>query len=100
VPQLRKLTPAQRTAWDFQTQGFTTGPHPVALHRPYLDRLGATPIRDLFEAQPGVRTLTAGVVISRQRPPTAKGMVFVLLEDETGVLPTAITPPLFEKCQR
>jgi error-prone DNA polymerase len=100
VPQLRKLTPAQRTAWDFQTQGLTTGPHPVALHRPYLDRLGATPIRNLFEAQPGVRALTAGVVISRQRPPTAKGMVFVLLEDETGVLPTAITPPAYEKYSR
>jgi error-prone DNA polymerase len=47
-----------------------------------------------------MRTLTAGVVISRQKPPTAKGMVFVLLEDETGVLPTAITPPTYEKYSR
>lgn len=100
LPEFRKQAAAQITAWDFQTQGLTTGPHPIALHRPYLSRLGAATIRSLFEAEIGVRTLVAGVVISRQRPPTAKGMCFLLLEDETGVLPTAITPPLYEKYRR
>jgi error-prone DNA polymerase len=96
-PRLARLQPAEITAWDFGTQGLTTGPHPVALHRPDLDRLGASTIYDLRNGQSGSRALVAGTVISRQRPPTAKGMCFLILEDETGRLPTAITPPIYEK---
>jgi error-prone DNA polymerase len=97
VPQLHQLTPAESAVWDFQTTGVTAGPHPIAMRRPHLARLGATPIRDLTSQRPGGRVLAAGAVISRQRPPTAKGMTFLLLEDETGRLPTAITPPVYEK---
>jgi error-prone DNA polymerase len=96
-PRLAQLRPAEVTTWDFATQGLTTGPHPIALHRPDLDRLGASTIHDLRECKSGSRALVAGTVISRQRPPTAKGMCFLILEDETGRLPTAVTPPVYEK---
>jgi error-prone DNA polymerase len=99
-PALKKLSMDEITAWNFQTTDITTGPHPVALHRSYLERLGVTPIRELLTMKPGGRVLAAGSVISRQRPPTAKGMTFVILEDETGRLPTAITPPVYEKVYR
>ena len=97
IPALRDLKAAESTLWDFQTMGLTAGPHPVALHRPYLERLGALTIGTLSKSKPGQRVLTAGAVISRQRPPTAKGMTFLILEDETGRLPTAMTPPIYEK---
>ncbi len=97
MPPLRRLQVAEATAWDLATQGITTGPHPVALHRPYLDRLGATPIRKLLSQRVGRRVRTAGVVISWQRPPTAKGMAFLVLEDESGRIPTAVTPPTYEQ---
>lgn len=97
APHLPPLSQAELITWDFQTQGLTTGPHPIALHRPDLDRLGAAPIHELKRQKSGARVLVAGAVISRQRPPTAKGMCFLILEDETGRLPTALTPPLYEK---
>lgn len=97
APALSPLNQAELIAWDFQTQGLTTGPHPIALHRPDLDRLGVVPLRALKHKRSGTRVLIAGAVISRQRPPTAKGMCFLILEDETGRLPTALTPPLYEK---
>ena len=97
MPPMRRLQPMELAAWDFQTQSLTTGPHPIALQRPDLVRLGASTIRDLQEQRSGGRALVAGTVISRQRPPTAKGMCFLILEDETGRLPTAVTPPVYEK---
>jgi error-prone DNA polymerase len=100
LPHLRRLSTAEQITWDYQTQGITAGPHPVALHRPYLERLGATPIKELAQRKLGERVLVAGAVISRQKPPTARGMCFVILEDETGRLPTAITPPVYEKYHR
>ena len=96
-PQFRDLSIAETTTWDFQTTGVTAGPHPVALHWPYLERLGVQTIRALSQVKPGQRVLTAGAVILRQRPPMAKGMTFILLEDETGRLPMAIAPPVYTK---
>jgi error-prone DNA polymerase len=97
LPSLKKLAMTEVTAWNFETQSLTTGPHPMALRRNYLQRVGITPVRELLLGKPGSRVMTAGVVISRQRPPTAKGMCFIILEDETGRIPTAITPPVYEK---
>jgi error-prone DNA polymerase len=94
------LSPAQETAWDFAALNLTTGPHPLALQRPHLQKLGATSISDLFSMPTGTRVLVAGAVISRQRPPTAKGFCFVILEDETGRLPTALPPQNYEKFER
>ena len=96
-PALTPLQPAELIAWDFETQGLTTDPHPIAFHRLDLERLGASTIHDLRYQAAGSRALIAGAVISRQRPPTAKGMCFSILDDETGRVPTALTPPLYEK---
>jgi error-prone DNA polymerase len=94
------LAPAQETAWDFATLGLTTGPHPLALQRPHLQKLGARTIGELFALPTGSSVLVAGAVISRQRPPTAKGFCFLILEDETGRLPTALAPQNYEKFER
>ena len=90
----------QHVAWDFQTCHLTTGPHPLALKRSHLGKLGVRPLRELFALPTDQKVLVAGAVISRQRPPTAKGFCFLILEDETGRLPTALPPHLFEKFER
>jgi DNA polymerase III alpha subunit len=97
VPLLSLLPAHERIAWDFETQNLTTGVHPLALHRANLKRLGAATIEELREHRDGDRVLVAGAVISRQRPPTAKGMSFLILEDETGRLPTAAVPQVWDR---
>jgi error-prone DNA polymerase len=97
VPEFDPLDEGQMVAWDFATQGLTPRTHPVGLHRAALQRLGVRPIATLFADPAGVQRRVAGLVISLQRPPTAKGMCFLVLEDETGRLPTAITPPVFAR---
>ena len=87
----------QSIVWDFATCHLTTGPHPIALRRAFLQKLTARPIADVFKMPTGTRVLVAGAVISRQRPPTAKGVCFLILEDESGRLPTALPPGLFER---
>ncbi|MBV9469839.1 MAG: hypothetical protein JOZ57_11405, partial [Abitibacteriaceae bacterium] len=97
APLLQKLGVEAQTAWDFATQNLTTGPHPIALHRAYLNRLGTRSVRELLTLPPTDRVKLAGVVIARQQPPTANGMAFLVLEDETGRLPVAIAPPTYGK---
>ncbi|HVI82399.1 MAG TPA: error-prone DNA polymerase [Chthoniobacterales bacterium] len=80
---------------DYQTMNLTTGPHPMKLLR---DRLPNTwRAIDLAKAKHGSIVQIAGNVICRQRPGTAKGFVFVSLEDETGVLNAIVDPDLFER---
>ena len=100
LPVFEELSAGEKVAWDFETQGLTTGPHPLALHRPDLERLGATTIAALRAEKNGAHVLVAGTIIVRQRPPTAKGMGFLLLEDESGRLPAALSPPVYEKFVR
>lgn len=100
LPRMANLRQEERTQWDFETHSLTTGPHPVALRRPDLERLGASTIADLAQQKAGSRVLVGGAVISRQRPPTAKGMCFIILEDETGRVPTAVIPEVYEKFHR
>ena len=85
--------------WDFATMNLTTGPHPLSLHRPKLDKLGVWPICELKEQQGGI-VRVGGSVISRQRPPTAKGMCFLILQDETGYVPTAMVSHVYEQFER
>lgn len=89
------MTAAERLGADYGGMQLTTGPHPMALLRPNLKNiLRAT---DLPKVRNGQRVRIAGNVICRQRPGTAKGFVFVSLEDETGVSNAIVTPALFEK---
>jgi error-prone DNA polymerase len=84
---------------DYKTTGLSLKAHPLDFLRPTLSRQGARSARDLG-AQLGIAAGTsvsaAGLVITRQRPGTAKGVVFLTLEDETGSLNIVIRPTLFD----
>jgi error-prone DNA polymerase len=82
---LAEMTPLERTAADYRTTGMTTGPHPMAHLRATLDRRGVVPCAGLARLEGGRWVRTAGAVIVRQRPGTAKGFLFLTLEDETGI---------------
>jgi DNA polymerase III alpha subunit len=100
APMLTSLELHELIRWDFETQTMSTGPHPISLQRSYLDKLRVEPIINLRYGKDGDRVRVAGTVISRQRPPTAKGMCFIILEDETGYLPTAIIPEVYDRFER
>jgi error-prone DNA polymerase len=89
-----------RIAADLRGTGMTTGPHPVALERPRLRRLGVRAAGELANLRNGQRVRAAGLCIIRQRPGTAKGFVFLSLEDETGIANIVIEPPTFEENRR
>ena len=89
------MNDAERLSADYGGMQLTTGPHPMALLRPQLKNIWRA--TDLPKARHGERVRIAGNVICRQRPGTAKGFVFISLEDETGVSNAIVTPQLFEK---
>jgi error-prone DNA polymerase len=91
---LAPMTLAERLRADFSGLELTAGTHPMALIRPNLpDALRAT---DLPLVKDGERVTIAGSVICRQRPGTAKGFVFISLEDETGIANAIVVPQIFE----
>ncbi|HEY5885242.1 MAG TPA: error-prone DNA polymerase [Pyrinomonadaceae bacterium] len=94
---LTPMTRPERMDADFRGTGLTIGRHPVAYHRSQLDTLGASRAIDIQHVPDGTRIKVGGWVIVRQRPGTAKGFVFLTLEDETGVANIIITPQLFDK---
>ena len=89
------MTLAERVQADYETMNLTTGPHPMKLLREELPDVWRA--IDLTQARNGATVQIAGNVICRQRPGTAKGFVFISLEDETGVSNAIVTPDLFEK---
>ncbi len=91
------MTLTERLDADFRGTNLTIGRHPVAHHRSELNKLGVTRAIDIHEMRDGSLVSVAGWVIVRQRPGTAKGFVFLSIEDETGVSNIIITPQLFEK---
>jgi DNA polymerase III alpha subunit len=94
---LREMTPAERLVADYRGLGLTVGPHPMALRRRQLDWLGVVPAARLTTRASGERVRIAGLVIVRQRPGTAKGFVFLSIEDETGIANAIVRPWLFER---
>ncbi|HVZ65018.1 MAG TPA: error-prone DNA polymerase [Opitutaceae bacterium] len=92
---LEMMTHIERLRADYSSLGFTVGAHPMALARPYLP--DALPAETLKTTRAGARVKIAGSVACRQRPGTAKGFVFVTLEDETGTANAIIRPQLFER---
>src|SRR5436189_2231062 len=76
---------------------FTVGRHPMALRREELATRGILRAIDLRSGRHGRRVRVAGMVITRQRPGTAKGFVFLTLEDETGVANIIVRPDLFAR---
>jgi error-prone DNA polymerase len=92
---LPPMTVVERLEADYAGTGVNLGPHPMALLRPYLP--GVWRATDLAGARAGQTVRIAGQVICRQRPGTAKGFVFVSLEDETGISNAIVAPDLFER---
>jgi error-prone DNA polymerase len=92
---LQPMNHEERLVADFRGTGLTVGPHPMSYRREWLQAMGIRRAIDLREIPNGRRLRIGGCVITRQRPGTAKGFVFLSLEDETGVANAIIAPDLF-----
>ena len=97
---LPDMTLRERTAADLRGTGIAVGPHPVSLERHRLRELGVRTAAELRQLRNGQRVRAGGLCIVRQRPGTAKGFVFLSLEDETGISNIVIDPPTFERNRR
>ena len=94
---LPPMTQTDRLVADYEGTGLTIGPHPMALKRADLVVRGVLRAIDLPRVRDGRRVRVAGSVITRQRPGTAKGFVFLTLEDETGIANIIVRPDLFDR---
>jgi hypothetical protein len=94
---LRPMTESERLVADYAGTGLTVGRHPMALRRDELAMRGVLRAIDLRTERNGRRVRVAGMVITRQRPGTAKGFVFLTLEDETGIANIIVRPDLFAR---
>jgi len=94
---LAQMTAEERLVADFHGTGMTVGPHPMAYYRDEMDARGVLRAADLASRRNGTSVRVAGAVIARQRPGTAKGFVFLSLEDETGISNAIITPDIFDQ---
>jgi error-prone DNA polymerase len=98
APALKPLDEWERTIADYRSIGMTLDEHPLGLMR---EDLGGEVLRspDLERAGNGDVVEVAGLVVARQRPETANGIVFMLLEDELGTVNLVVPPPVYERCR-
>ncbi len=94
---LAVMTNEERLVADFRSTGLTVGPHPMQYRREEMKRMGIYRASDLPQLPNGRRLRIGGCVIARQRPGTAKGMMFMSLEDETGIANAIFSPDLLQK---
>jgi len=94
---LRRMTTDERLSADYAGTGLTIGPHPLAYHREAFRKSGMVSADELTHLPNQHYVRVAGCVIARQRPGTAKGFVFLSLEDETGIANVIFTPDAFEQ---
>jgi error-prone DNA polymerase len=96
APALEPLDPWGEAIADYRSTGMTLGEHPMGLMREGLDRelLRST---DLERVEDGAIVEVGGMVVARQRPETAKGIVFMLLEDERGTVNLIVPPPVYDR---
>lgn len=94
---LDPMTPTQRVFADFQNSGLTIGRHPMSFCRSRLNKSGILTSEQAKEKRNGEVVRVAGCVITRQRPGTAKGFVFLSLEDEVGIVNIIVNPDIFEQ---
>jgi len=94
---LPEMSALEETVADYSGLHLTTGPHLLSHFRPALEARGVTPVAGLARLPDGARLRVAGAVIVRQRPGTAKGVVFITVEDETGMVQAIIRPELFRR---
>ena len=98
APELRELSPWERLIADYGSTKVTLHEHPMELMRPELGP-GLVTAGDLARLRHGTRVKTAGLVVARQRPATANGVTFMLLEDEHGAINAIVAPPVYEACR-
>jgi error-prone DNA polymerase len=96
APELAALSAWEAMLADYGTTGMTTRTHPLALLRERLPADAVTS-RDLETLAHGTRVRAGGMVVARQRPGTASGVVFILLEDEFGTINLIVPPPIYER---
>jgi error-prone DNA polymerase len=94
---LQRMTTDERLLADYAGTGITTGPHPMVYQREALRQQGILSAQELEQLNGSPHVRIAGRVICRQRPGTAKGFVFLSLEDETGIANIILTPDVFEQ---
>ena len=94
---LPEMSPVEETMADYHAMELTTGKHLVEHYRSNLKKDNVLSAADLMRLPTGRRVTTAGAVIVRQRPGTAKGFVFLTLEDETGLSQAIVSPQLFSE---
>jgi error-prone DNA polymerase len=94
---LARMNTEERLWADYRGTGMTIGRHPMAYRRTEMNARGVTRALDLAAVPDGRFVRIAGSVIVRQRPGTAKGFVFLSMEDETGIMNAIITPPMFDR---
>jgi len=97
TPPLLPPSEGQDLVADYASLGLTLGRHPLALLRPQLDRMRISTAAQLKQLPHGKPTRAAGIVIGRQRPGTASGVIFVTLEDETGTVNVVVWNGVAEK---
>ncbi len=96
TPELREQTPWERMLADYRLTSLSVGVHPLALLRVHLPA-GVLTSDELTRCRDGRRVRVAGMAIARQRPSTAKGVVFMLLEDEHGQVNLIVPPHVYER---
>jgi len=99
-PLLPVPAEGQNLVADFRAMGLTLGRHPAALLRRHLKSLGMATAADIRRCRHGERVRAAGIVINRQRPSTASGVIFMTLEDETGHINVVVWPWVVERQRR
>jgi error-prone DNA polymerase len=100
TPSLSSPSEGQDLVADYASLGLSLGRHPMALLRPRLDRLRMVTATQLKQLPHGKLTCAAGIVIGRQRPDTASGVIFVTLEDETGMINVVVWRDVAERQRR
>jgi error-prone DNA polymerase len=96
---LSPMNVEERLVSDFHGTGLTTGPHPMAYQRDNIRRMGIHSAMEMKSLPDGKEAAVAGCVITRQRPGTAKGLIFMTLEDETGTARVIVKPDFYERNQ-
>jgi error-prone DNA polymerase len=92
---LKRMDIEERLVADFHGTGMTVGPHPMAYRRAQLQKMGIVSARQLKKLPHNKPAEAAGAVITRQRPGTAKGLIFLTLEDETGHANVVVMPDVY-----
>src|SRR5581483_2740653 len=90
----------EQLRFDYARLGLSVNDHPMRHLRPRMKRRGVITSRELFVTPHGKQVKVAGLVLSRQRPMTASGVVFVTLEDETGMINLILTPQIFDRAHQ